>query len=208
MALIAAGIATMGFGALQLAGDSETVATQAARPPLTKRTLTPNWTIEPAPATTHPSSPSRATPTVTAPAVRVPERVEVPRLNLKVDIVPTGVGNRNQLLVPEASVAGWYDGGAKLGESGPMVLVGHKDDRDGPAAFYGLIDLQPGDQILVDDTRWHVDRLELADKDNFPTDEVYGDTKGPTLRLITCDGEFDESSGHYEDNLVVYASRA
>jgi hypothetical protein len=28
---------------------------------------------------------------------------------------------------------------------------------------------------------------------------------GPVLRLITCTGSFDRSSGHYRDNLVVTA---
>jgi hypothetical protein len=34
---------------------------------------------------------------------------------------------------------------------------------------------------------------------------VYGRTAGATLRLITCSGTFDRSSGHYLDNTVVYA---
>jgi hypothetical protein len=36
---------------------------------------------------------------------------------------------------------------------------------------------------------------------------VYGRTDGARLRLITCTGVFDTSSGHYRDNLVVYARR-
>ena len=39
-----------------------------------------------------------------------------------------------------------------------------------------------------------------------PTLEVYGLTNGSQLRLITCDGEFDRSTGHYVDNLVVFAT--
>jgi hypothetical protein len=31
----------------------------------------------------------------------------------------------------------------------------------------------------------------LVDKDRFPTDEVYGATDEPTLRLITCRGRVD-----------------
>ena len=29
---------------------------------------------------------------------------------------------------------------------------------------------------------------------------------GPELRLITCSGTFDEGSGHYVANLVVFAT--
>jgi hypothetical protein len=42
-------------------------------------------------------------------------------------------------------------------------------------------------------------------KDRFPTDEVYGDTAGAELRLITCGGAFDRGAGSYTDNVVVDA---
>jgi hypothetical protein len=42
-------------------------------------------------------------------------------------------------------------------------------------------------------------------KAQFPTDAVFGPVTGPVLRLITCGGAFDGSSGHYLDNLVVTA---
>jgi len=34
---------------------------------------------------------------------------------------------------------------------------------------------------------------------------VYGPTPGPVLRLITCTGDFDHTTGHYRDNAVVTA---
>ena len=52
-------------------------------------------------------------------------------------------------------------------------------------------------------------RVELVTesaKSDFPTDAVYGDLDHAGLRLITCGGEFDESSGDYADNVVVFAS--
>ena len=48
--------------------------------------------------------------------------------------------------------------------------------------------------------------MQAYPKDDFPTLEVYGNTDGPELRLITCGGEFDRGTGHYVDNTVVYAS--
>jgi hypothetical protein len=38
-------------------------------------------------------------------------------------------------------------------------------------------------------------------KDRFPSAAV----DHAALRLITCGGPFDSGSGHYEDNIVVYA---
>ena len=50
-----------------------------------------------------------------------------------------------------------------------------------------------------------VERLKQVPKDNFPTKEVYDMTSSPTLRLVTG-GKFNRSSGHYLDNVIVFAS--
>jgi hypothetical protein len=42
-------------------------------------------------------------------------------------------------------------------------------------------------------------------KTAFPTALVYGKARYPELRLITCGGPFDTASGHYLDNIIVYA---
>jgi hypothetical protein len=43
-------------------------------------------------------------------------------------------------------------------------------------------------------------------KDHFPTQLVYGNTDHAALRLITCGGSFDFSTGHFLDNVVVFAT--
>lgn len=40
----------------------------------------------------------------------------------------------------------------------------------------------------------------------FPSKLIHGDTDHAALRLITCGGEFDKSSGNYVDNVVEFAS--
>lgn len=37
-----------------------------------------------------------------------------------------------------------------------------------------------------------------------PTLEVYGNTGHAALRLITCGGSFDQQTGDYLDNIVVF----
>lgn len=44
-------------------------------------------------------------------------------------------------------------------------------------------------------------------KEDFPTEDVYGPAPTAQLRLITCGGVFDDSYGHYVDNVVVSAVR-
>jgi hypothetical protein len=50
-----------------------------------------------------------------------------------------------------------------------------------------------------------VDSVASYPKSDFPTQLVYGPTNYPALRLITCGGQFDQSTGSYEDNVVVFA---
>jgi hypothetical protein len=89
------------------------------------------------------------------------------------------------------------------------VLVGHYDSTSGPAVFFRLGSVLPGDRVQVvgasgATVTFVVDRLQEVAKATFPVSEVYGPVTRPEIRLITCDGAFDESTHHYVDNLVVY----
>jgi sortase (surface protein transpeptidase) len=116
------------------------------------------------------------------------------------------------LQVPSStSVAGWYTGSSRPGAIGPAVIVGHIDSYQGPGIFFRLVDLKSGDPIYVkraDGTlvEFRVTEVHMYSKDAFPTQAVYGPTPDAELRLITCGGAFDPSSGHYLSNVVVYAA--
>lgn len=139
-----------------------------------------------------------------------PARIAIPAIDVRSDLQRLGRADGG-IAVPDAwDVAGWYTPGAKPGQAGPAVILGHVDSRDGPAIFYRLRELAPGDNITVtrtDGTRvtFAVDRIERHAKARFPTDDVYLPTLRPALRLVTCDGAFDRARGHYRDNLVVFA---
>ena len=51
-----------------------------------------------------------------------------------------------------------------------------------------------------------VERTEQYDKQRFPTDAVYYPTLTSALRLVTCGGQFDHSTGHYRSNIIVFAT--
>ncbi len=108
---------------------------------------------------------------------------------------------------------GWFAGGVEPGQPGPAVIAGHVDSQAGPAVFYRLGELAAGDVVEVgrEDgsiVRFRVTEIAEHAKDAFPTEAVYGPVAGSDLRLITCSGVFDESTGHYRSNLVVYATLA
>jgi hypothetical protein len=142
-----------------------------------------------------------------------PVRLQIPAIAVDTPLLDLGLRDDGRVEVPplDSPEAGWYRYSPTPGERGPSVLLGHVDSaRTGPGIFYNVTALAPGDPIEV--TRadgstvgFVVDRIGRYAKDAFPTADVYGDVPGPELRLITCGGAFDERSGHYEDNVVVYA---
>lgn len=141
-----------------------------------------------------------------------PVRVSVPGVGIDAPLVELGLDAAGAVAAPaDFDTAGWYTGSAQPGQPGPAVLAGHVDSRSGPAAFYRLVEVAVGDDITVhredgSALTFTVTGVEQYAKDAVPTQAIYGPTPGPQLRLITCGGDFDRSIGHYEDNVVVYAT--
>ena len=163
-----------------------------------------------------PSVDARPGPSAVAPAIdpktaRVPEFIDLPSIDKTSSLVQLGLNPDGSLEVPvDFGQAGWYSGGPAPGEKGPAVIAGHVDSYRGPAVFADLNKLKPDDIVRiarVDGTkvRFRVTRIDRYPKDYFPTDQVYGPTEKPELRLITCGGTFNPSTGSYRDNTVVYA---
>jgi hypothetical protein len=128
------------------------------------------------------------------------------------ELVPLEVGADGVLPAPaDYALPGWHTSGPAPGQLGPAVIAGHVDGPSGPAVFYRLGDLAVGDPVQVtrrDGTvaTFTIDAVERYPKDAFPTSQVYGNTTDRAeLRLITCGGDFDRSTGHYVDNVVAYA---
>jgi sortase (surface protein transpeptidase) len=159
-------------------------------------------------ATTGTPSPAASPPP--PPVVTDPVRLKIPAIALDAPLVGLGLTPEKAIDTPTRwGDAGWYRPGVPPGAVGPAVLVGHYDSKSGPAVFFRLNALLPGDQIQVvggsgTTVTFVVDRLQEVAKSTFPMQEVYGPVTRPEIRLITCDGAFDEHTRHYVDNLVVY----
>ena len=113
---------------------------------------------------------------------------------------------------PHYSEAAWYRYSPTPGSLGPAILLGHVDSAsNGPSVFFRLGELKAGDRVIVaraDDSVavFEVDEVRRYSKADFPTDTVYSDINHAGLRILTCGGAFDDASGHYLDNIVVFAS--
>jgi sortase (surface protein transpeptidase) len=139
--------------------------------------------------------------------------IVVPAAGVDARVVPVGLRVDRTMEVPGVDLAGWYEPGPRPGEAGPAVIVGHVDSRNGPAVFFRLGELRRGDRIVIGQqggaTRsFLVERVERRPKEALPTRRIWNRTRRPVLRLITCGGSFDRSTGHHRDNVIVYASAA
>jgi hypothetical protein len=140
--------------------------------------------------------------------------VEMPSIGVRSDpLEQLGLLPDGNLAAPvDYARAGWFVDGPVPGQTGPAVIAGHIDSAaDGPAIFFRLRELQPGDEVAVglsdgSTVTFRVDRVISAPKDAFPTDEVYGPTPDAQLRLITCGGSFNPVAGSYLDNTIVFAT--
>jgi Sortase domain len=140
-----------------------------------------------------------------------PVWLTIPAIGVQAAVVQLGLNPDGTLQVPTSTaVTGWYTGSPRPGAIGSAIIVGHVDSRAGPAVFFWLRTMRPGERVYVRRTDgtlavFTVTRVRMYAKDDFPTAAVYGPVPDAELRLITCGGVFDPSLGSYLSNVVVYA---
>jgi sortase (surface protein transpeptidase) len=141
--------------------------------------------------------------------------MDIPSIGVHSELQSLGLTDDGALEVPAGALydqAAWYRHSPTPGSLGPAIVLGHVDSAaNGPSVFFRLGELRPGDLVIVDredgsTATFAVDEVHSYAKDDFPTKVVYGDIDHAGLRILTCGGAFDDSTGHYLDNVVVFAS--
>jgi len=144
-----------------------------------------------------------------------PVSVAIPAIGVQSALLHLGLNPNGTIQVPDISTsadeAAWYEYAVTPGQLGTSVIEGHVDSDLGPAVFYRLGALHPGDHIdvrLADGITavFRVTGVREYAKTEFPTTMIYGPTNYASLRLVTCGGAFDFSTGHYLSSVVVFAS--
>ncbi|MFD9105557.1 class F sortase [Streptomyces virginiae] len=140
------------------------------------------------------------------------QRIRIPTISVDAPVMTVGLDAEGWIDAPppqDRNLAGWYLNGISPGQRGSAVIVGHVDNAQGPAVFYGLGSVKPGNHIEVEryDGRtavFEVYGVEVFSKEAFPGARVYGDTGHAELRVITCGGGYSKARG-YDGNVVVFA---
>jgi sortase (surface protein transpeptidase) len=165
-----------------------------------------------APPATAPVPAAAPTSAVAAPPTR-PVTLTIPALGVRTHLIRLGQHEDGTVEVPaDPDRAGWFRLGPTPGEAGSSVILGHVDSTSGPAVFYRLKELRPGDRVAVrlDDgtTVWfRVHSVATYANADFPARKVYGKQGRSQLNLVTCGGAYDAARGGYQANVVVNARR-
>ncbi|GII79789.1 hypothetical protein Sru01_47710 [Sphaerisporangium rufum] len=219
-----AGVVTVVIGVLLMAGSPDEYGLADAREPLKMNAQPSLGALAPSVGPGGPGQPlTQADPNAPPPVPSLPPappmqpstptRLVIPKIGVNSPIKPVGTDKQGAIQTPPANnpnLVGWYRYGPTAGQSGPAVMLGHKDTTSRSAVFTRLHELQNGDTIEVrrlDGTVaiFTVGGIEQAAKQTFPSDRVYGNAEAAELRLITCGGTYNRSTGHYVDNVIVYA---
>jgi hypothetical protein len=145
----------------------------------------------------------------------LPVSVAIPTIGVKSKLLHLGRNNDGTMAVPNlitsAAEAAWYKYSVTPGQIGTAVIEGHVDSYQGPAVFFRLGALRPGNRInvtLADGITavFRVTAVREYAKDKYPANTVYAPVNYAALRLITCGGGFNAVTGHYLNSVVVFAS--
>jgi sortase (surface protein transpeptidase) len=164
------------------------------------------------------SPPATSTPSIVTPAIvpsrpkPIPVRLLIPHIGLNASVESLGILPNGDLARNPWEDVGWYDAGPLPGQRGSAVIDGHLDRPGGyPAIFWRLRDLQVGNNVWVitaNGTRLHfrVTRIAFYLPQEAPIQDIFGNTGGKYLNLITCAGDWIPSEHQTTLRLVVYTT--
>jgi Sortase domain len=174
------------------------------------RVATPRVSQPTADGTALSPSPSPSPSVVVARSV--PVALRIPALDVSVSLSTLGLNSDRTVQVPtNFAEPGWYRLGPTPGQVGSAVILGHVDDKNGPAVFYRLKFLKVGDKVDVSlangvVAHFAVKSVATYPKTAFPAQQVYASHGFSALQLVTCGGQFDKRAGSYLSNVVAYTT--
>ncbi len=193
---LVSGLALTSFGLYRLL-DPE----QSAPPPsLASQHRTDPGAVYDRPLGTAPTSTASPVPVLAAPPVEPPLRDEayrliIDRIGVNAGVFTFGVDANRVPEVPlNATDVAWYNFSARPGTGSNAVFAGHVT-WGGPAVFYDLDSLEPGDKIVLrgdDGTElgYVVSETFLVDATDPNSLAVMSATSNDVITIITCGGSF------------------
>lgn len=134
--------------------------------------------------------------------------VSIPSLNVHADVVPLAMDGGTLTPPADASLMGWWKGGAKPGaDDGSVLIVGHTL-HNGGGILDRLGEVDEGDEIVVrtkkDEFTYTVRSVRDLTKEQVAerSEKLFDPDGEPRLVVVTCD-DWDGTS--FQGNTVVVA---
>lgn len=146
------------------------------------------------------------------------DHLVIPKIGVDAPLTYRVVGSDGQMPNPDGpedvayyDFSQWPDLGGLPGKGGNVVVAGHVDYiRYGPAVFWRLHELEPGDMITVrmkDGTTfdYKIEFNKQVDPGGADWSKLVEATADESITLITCGGQFE--AGHYNLRRIVWGRR-
>jgi sortase family protein len=150
------------------------------------------------------------------PAARVafqPVELVIERIGVQAAVESKGVDSHNVMEAPDQPLdVAWYRFTAQPGSGSNAVFSGHRDYSGvGPAVFWRLSDLRPGDVVDVvsaeaSEARYRVTRTTSYPVASIPMASILAPSRQDEITIMTCAGAFHQAGG-YDHRLVVEGTR-
>lgn len=139
--------------------------------------------------------------------------LSIPSISVTANLVAMGVRPDGYMDLPNnPHDVAWYDFTSKPGIGGNAVFSAHVDYINyGPAVFWNLSKVKPGDGIFVglrdgSSIRYLVTSAETIPLAQLDVGAAIAPTEQESITLITCAGQF--ANGNYSHRVVVHAVRS
>jgi LPXTG-site transpeptidase (sortase) family protein len=170
---------------------------EAQPAPVVQASPSPSPTPSPVP-TASPTPAPTPSPTPLPPPLAGNQHIVIERIGVAAPLAAYGLDANAVPVVPTgpdaSSVVAWYDFSSQPGMGGNAVYAGHVT-WNGPAVFYSLSTLAPGDLVRLRDDRGAevvyqiVDNIEVDPRDPSSVQVMLG-TPYDAITIITCGGSF------------------
>lgn len=216
-------LAIVGFASTALGLAGQQSAPEPSLPAATKITSASQLTqarhlmitSSRAPALSHKVAPPTMQASGPVLGYALPLSLNIPAIGVNSTLYQVGLNNDGTIAVPKPphfDNPAWYQYSPAPGQYGASVIVGHVDNyKTGPSVFYNLGKLLPGNTVSVvrsdhKTALFQVTVVRQYLKVDFPTLATYtSQNNDAELRLITCSGVFNHTTGHYESNTIAFA---
>jgi sortase (surface protein transpeptidase) len=166
----------------------------------------------PAPSTIPPTANQFASYSV---AADLPRYLYIPKISVKAIVRQVGLTSSGAIGTPtNVFDTAWYNGSAKPGSPGAMVIDGHVSSWTSNGVFYNLKLLSSGDmiQIVRGDgltLNYKVIKNVIYPSNNVDMAAVLSpvDATKPGLNLITCTGDVIKGTNDFDSRDVVYTEQ-